>query len=156
MSPLLLGLTLFLLALPIGFLAGTLLAAPYLWIPAAIMIPLYAWVWFRMRPSRFIVHRGGLEISWPLRRRTIDRKEIGSVRVMDREQLKQETGWGFRIGVGGLWGGFGWLQTERRGLIQMYISRTDRFVWIECAHGRPWLITPENPEAFVEALERAS
>jgi hypothetical protein len=34
----------------------------------------------------------------------------------------------------------------------MYISRTDRFVWIECANGRPWLISPEQPEAFVRAL----
>jgi hypothetical protein len=34
----------------------------------------------------------------------------------------------------------------------MCVSRTDRFVWIECAHARPWLITPEQPEAFVTAL----
>jgi hypothetical protein len=34
----------------------------------------------------------------------------------------------------------------------MYISRTDRFVWIERGDERPWLITPEEPEAFVRAL----
>jgi hypothetical protein len=34
----------------------------------------------------------------------------------------------------------------------MYISRTDGFVWIERVSGRPWLITPEQPEAFVRAL----
>jgi hypothetical protein len=36
----------------------------------------------------------------------------------------------------------------------MYVTRTDRFVWIERAGGRPWLITPEQPEAFVRALSR--
>jgi hypothetical protein len=34
----------------------------------------------------------------------------------------------------------------------MYISRTDGFVWIERGADRPWLITPEQPQAFVSAL----
>jgi hypothetical protein len=36
----------------------------------------------------------------------------------------------------------------------MYVSRTDGLVWIERAGGRPWLVTPEEPEAFVRALVR--
>ena len=47
--------------------------------------------------------------------------------------------------------GVGWLWTSRRGIVQMYISGRDRFVWIERTNGRPWLITPEEPEAFVRA-----
>jgi hypothetical protein len=58
----------------------------------------------------------------------------------------------FFVGAGGLWGGFGWLWTERRGIAQMYVSRTEGLVWIERRGGRPWLITPEEPEAFVRAL----
>jgi hypothetical protein len=34
----------------------------------------------------------------------------------------------------------------------MYISRIDRFIWIEHMDSRPWLITPDRPEAFVRAL----
>jgi hypothetical protein len=34
----------------------------------------------------------------------------------------------------------------------MYVSRTDRFVWIECKSDRPWLITPDQPDAFVRTL----
>jgi hypothetical protein len=46
-----------------------------------------------------------------------------------------------------------WLVVDpTSGDLQMYISRTDRFVWIECAKARPWLISPEQPEAFVRAL----
>jgi hypothetical protein len=41
---------------------------------------------------------------------------------------------------------------ERRGIVQMCISRTDQFVWIERKNGRRWLITPEEPEAFVRAV----
>jgi hypothetical protein len=36
----------------------------------------------------------------------------------------------------------------------MYVSRTDGYVWIERSGKRPWLITPEQPEAFVRALTR--
>jgi hypothetical protein len=43
-------------------------------------------------------------------------------------------------------------ETRRRGIVQMYISRTGRFVWVERASDRPSLITPEQPEAFVRAL----
>lgn len=155
MSTPILTLTAFLLALPVAFLVSSLFGAPWLVIPAGLMVAIYAWVWLRFRPSRFLVHRRGLQVIWPLKARTIPAKDISHVRVVDTEELKREIGWGMRIGAGGLWGGFGLLRTKRRGLVQMYISRTDRFVWIELSGGRPWLITPERPEAFVRALSQS-
>ena len=152
MSPLILALTAFLLALPLAFLAGPLFGWRLLAVPALFLVTIYVWVWLRFRPSRFDVRRGGLQVIWPLKRSEIPREDISSVRVVDRQALKREIGWGMRIGAGGLWGGFGWLWTKRRGIVQMYVSRTDRFVWIERASGRPWLITPEQPEGFVRAL----
>jgi hypothetical protein len=74
------------------------------------------------------------------------------VRLIDRDELRRQVGWGMRVGAGGLWGGFGWLWTTRRGIVQMYVSRLDRFVWIERGGERPWLITPDRPEMFVAAL----
>ncbi|HOD94981.1 MAG TPA: PH domain-containing protein [Candidatus Hydrogenedentes bacterium] len=118
------------------------------------MVVLYAWVWLRLRPKQFIVHQDGLDVLWPLKRVQIPRADISSVRLISRQDLKNEIVRGVRIGAGGLWGSFGWLWTRRRGVIQMYVSRTDNFVWIECAGARPWLITPEQPEAFVRALSR--
>ena len=152
MSPLILTLTFFLLALPFALLAGPLFGNRFLALPAVLMIAMYAWVWLRFRPSRFVVHRGGVRVIWPLKRREIPRDEISNARVIDQQELKREVGWCMRVGAGGLWGGFGWLWTKRRGIVQMYISRTDRFVWIERAGKRPWLITPEEPETFVRAL----
>lgn len=152
MSPLILTLTLLLLALPVVFLIGPLFGRPLYAAPALLISAIYAWVWLRFRPSRFVVHRRGLEVIWPLKRRDIAREDILNARVIDRHGLKEEIGWGMRVGAGGLWGGFGWLWTKRRGIVQMYVSRTDRFVWIEPAVGRPWLITPEQPETLVRAL----
>ncbi len=154
MSAQVLILTLLLLALPLAFLVGALFARWLLAVPAVFMIAIYAWVWLRFRPSQFTVHRGGLQVVWPLKRRDIPREDISNVRIVDRQELKSEIGWCMRIGAGGLWGGFGWLWTKRRGVVQMYVTRTDRFVWIERTGSRPWLITPEQPEAFVRALSR--
>jgi hypothetical protein len=74
------------------------------------------------------------------------------VRRVDNAELRAMAGAGMRIGVGGLWGGFGWLWTTHRGIVQMYVSRTDGYVWIERGKQRPWLITPDDPDGFIRAL----
>jgi hypothetical protein len=152
MCPLIRRLTLVMAALPVVFLVAGIVGARALLIPAMLVLLIYAWVWARFRPTAFVVHPDRLEVIWPLKRRRIPRGEISSVRVVDRRVLRQDVGWGMRVGAGGLWGGFGWLWTSRRGIVQMYVSRLDRFVWIERGRERPWLITPELPEEFVRSL----
>ena len=71
---------------------------------------------------------------------------------MTKQELHQELGKTMRIGVGGLWGGFGWLWT-RRGLVNFYVSRSDGLVLIERRTARPILITPEKPEMMLQALD---
>lgn len=152
MSPLILALTLVLLALPVVFLAAAAVWTPLLAAPALFMLVIYLWIWLRYRPSAFVVRPRTLEVTWPCMRREIPRDDISAVRVIDRETLRREVGWGMRVGAGGLFGGFGYLWTTNRGLVRMYVSRTDHFVWIERKSDRPWLITPDQPEAFVRAL----
>lgn len=145
-------LTAALLALPLAFLGHAALWPSPLAAPGCALVALYAWVWLRFRPSRFVVGPSELEVVWPLKRRRIPRAAISGVRLIDPAELRQRAGAGVRVGAGGLWGGFGWLWTGRRGIVQMYVSRTDGLVWIERIGDRPWLITPERPEAFVRAL----
>ena len=152
MSPLILALTLFLLAIPVVFLGTVAFGRSLLAVPALLVIAIYSWIWLRFRPSAFIVRPDAIEVEWPLKRGRIPRDDIVGVRILKQGELRREIGWGARVGAGGLWGGFGWLWTSRRGIVQMYISRTDQFVWIERKNGRPWLITPEEPEAFVRAV----
>jgi len=122
-------LTLLLLALPLALIIASLFGATLLALPALFLIAVYAWIWLRFRPTGFIVHRDGIQVRWPLKRREIPREGISNVRVIiDGQQLRQEIGWGVRVGAGGLWGGFGWLWTRRRGVVQMYVSRTDGYV----------------------------
>jgi hypothetical protein len=141
-----------LLAIPVLFVAMSATGAHFLALPALLLILVYAWVWLRFRPSMFMVYDNALEVVWPLKRRSIPREEITAVRQVDGEELTREIGWGTRVGAGGLWGGFGLLWTRRRGMVQMYISRTDGYVWIERGDKRPWLLTPLQPEEFIRAL----
>ncbi len=152
MCPVMLTLTLLFLAAPPALLVGALFGGNHLWMVALLLLAIDAWVWLRFRPTRFTVEASGLTVTWPLKRRVVPRASIVSARVIDRQELKREIGWGIRVGAGGIWGGFGWLWTTRRGVVQMYVSRTDEFVWIERAGGRPWLLTPEEPGKFVRAL----
>jgi len=152
MSPGIRVLTLVMLALPLVFLAGAALGTWPALAPGLFIFVMYVWVWTRFRPSRFILHPGSIEVVWPLKRREIRREGITEVRLIGCREMRNEVGFCMRVGAGGLWGGFGWLWTQKRGIVQMHISRTDQFVWIERRNDRPWLITPENPEAFIRAL----
>ncbi|MFE8033570.1 PH domain-containing protein [Thiohalocapsa marina] len=98
--------------------------------------------------SRFIIDDESLEVVWPMKRRRIRRADIEDVHLTDRHGLRRELGWGFRIGAGGLGGAFGWLWTQRRGPVQMYVSRSRDLVSIAMGGARSWLITPERPEGF--------
>jgi hypothetical protein len=156
MSPLIWMLTLALLAIPAVFFSVANIGSQLLAIPAVFILVIYVWIWLRFRPTRFVIHPDRLEVRWPFKRRDVPRKDIAEVRLIDKRELHRIIGWGLRVGAGGLWGGFGWLWTQRRGIVQMYISRTDGFVWIERVGDRPWLITPERPEAFAQALSGKS
>jgi hypothetical protein len=152
MSKLIRVLTIILLAIPVGLAIWAAVVVHVLLVPLALIVAIYAWIWLRFRPGAFIIHPDLVEIEWPLKRRTIARSGIVSCRVMDGQDLRREIGWGIRVGAGGLWGGFGWLWTPRRGIVQMYVSRIDDLVWIERGSERPWLITPERPEEFVREI----
>ena len=146
--------TLVLLALPFLFVLSAAFVGAFLGAPAILLMAIYFWVWLRFRPTRFVVHWDALDVVWPSKRQRISRDSIADIQLIDGRDLKSRTGWGMRIGAGGLWGGFGWLWTQRRGIVQMYISRTDGLVWIERTAGRPWLISPERPHEFVQALSK--
>jgi Bacterial PH domain len=152
MSPMILIVTLVLLMLPVGLFMAAMTGVRLYLAAGFVVTAIYAWIWLRFRPTHFVIREQAFEVMWPLKHRVITRNSISNVRLLDQDGLKQEIGWGMRVGAGGLGGGFGWLWTKRRGIVQMYVSRTDRFVWIDCKNGRPWLITPEHPDDFVRVL----
>ena len=143
-----------LLTIPVGFLGVAWLAPQLsiLGVAAAFMVALYAAIWVWWRPSSFEVSSDGLCIRFPGTTRLVPAPRIASVRAITAAEFKAEAGLAMRIGVGGLWGGFGWLWTQRRGLVEFYVSRLDGLVWIERREGRPLLVTPSDPSGLVRAL----
>jgi hypothetical protein len=126
------------------------------WVGTAAVL-LYAFIWFWLRPTAFVVSDAGLEIVWPARRRTIAVSNLVGAETVSREKLREEYGFMMRVGAGGLWGGFGLAWSSTGNHLGLYVSRhADGFVLVRCKGTRSLLITPEEPERFVAALsERA-
>lgn len=121
---------------------------------AAFVAFIWSSVWLFWRPSRFEVTEAGLDLIWPLRRWHIPAREISGIERLSRSDFARAFPRALRLGAGGLWGGFGWLLTAN-GKVSMYISRTDDLILIRRGDERPVLVTPANPQRFVDALRRA-
>jgi hypothetical protein len=125
---------------------------PALFIIAFFFVLLLTAVWLWMRPTHYCADQKTLTIIWPLRKFTVLRSAIRRVRILDKNQVKNELGFAVRIGVGGLFGGFGLLWTRKRGLLRFYITRLDRFVMIDLRNGRSLLVTVDKPESMIKDL----
>ncbi len=155
MSVIIIVLTILVLAIPITFtFIGIYRNKPIILFVAASIWLMVLWAWFWMRPSHYIVDNTGLMIVWPLRKFYVPGNDISSVRVLDRKGIKKELGLAMRIGVGGLFGGFGLLWTRRRGMMRFYITRLDRFVLIERRNNKDLLLSVDHPDRMKEMLTR--
>lgn len=153
MTSLMRTLTLIVLALPvilggIGYYASNQVLLNV----AGFVILIIVSVWFIMRPSGYEVDSAGLTLRWPVRSKRISRSEILAARVLGIDELQGELGQAMRIGVGGLFGGFGYLWTTNRGMVEFYITRQDQFVLIDLRKGKSLLLSVDRPEEFVKAL----
>jgi hypothetical protein len=126
------------------------------WAPCVALVFLYAGVWLACRPSSFEVSASSLDIVFPIWTRSLPASSLRGARLTSSAAFRQDFGWALRIGVGGLWGGFGWLWTSRRGLVEFYVSRVDGLLLVEREAGKPLLITPGDPEGMRRALGSGS
>ena len=138
-------LTVVVLLLPVVFLAHWLLRPV-----AAFLVLVYGSVWC-WRPRRFLASPGRLVACFPLRTKVFE--DIVGVEPVTRAEMTRRYGTQLRVGAGGLWGGFGYLWS-RKGWVEFYISRLDRWVLIERRAALPLLISPVDPEALVADLQR--
>jgi hypothetical protein len=154
MAPPIRWLTWALLMLPAGFVAAGLTAyasGSVLRPVGVLLIVLYAAIWIWWRPGRFQVSDQGLALVFPGRRKLVPAAVIADARVIDVDVLRERFGTQLRVGVGGLWGGFGWLWS-RRGWTEFYVSTLDGYVLIERRGAIPLLVSPEEPQRMAAAL----
>ena len=150
MSPLIRGFTIVVLFIPLVLLGGALLGRQGTigGVAVALMV-MFGAIWIWCRPTRFGFSGSHLVIMFPGWRRRIPLTDVSGFRTISATAFHQEFGWPLRIGVGGLWGGFGWLWTSRRGLIEFYVSRAQGLVLVDRTVGKTLLITPQIPQQLV-------
>lgn len=157
MSALILSLTIALWGLPFIFLlwaiftAGSTQKATIAIV--LFLLVLYGIIWVGFRPSRFLLTENQLTLIFPARQRSFPLEDLGEAQLLSEAEFRQKFGWALRIGVGGLWGGFGWLYTGQKGMLEFYVSRSDGLVWVERRSGNDLLLTPNQPEHFIQALQ---
>mmetsp|Transcript_13584 Transcript_13584/g.29898 ORF Transcript_13584/g.29898 Transcript_13584/m.29898 type:complete len:177 (-) Transcript_13584:201-731(-) len=117
------------------------------------IVAVYVLSWVYIRPSGLMLTTETLALKFPGRKLQIPITDIREVRLLSAQQAKDELGIAVRIGLGGLWGVFGWLWTSRRGTLDVYITRLDDYMLIERRVGRPMLLTVSDREALRDALE---
>ena len=102
------------------------------------------------RPRCFEISDEGMIIVWPARIRKLPRGAFTEVRPIKRIELGRMIR---KFGAGGIFGQFGWFHSVYMGNLDTYITRNDGMVLIRLRNRRPLLITPENPDDFVQALQ---
>src|ERR1700682_5328174 len=115
----------------------------------SVIMPFVVWIW--SRPTAFAIRGTELEIIWPARRRLLPLRGLESVEIVQPHAFRKRYGRAMRVGIGGLWGGFGSAVTKSE-TFHLYVSRTDRFVLLRPAGVKPWVLTPAQAEQFVEAV----
>jgi hypothetical protein len=145
-------LTILVLALTGFFVAGALLGLDSLGPAAAGTVILLIAVRLYSRPTAFELSPTSLDIVFPVRTLRHARDASFGARRVTAKELRRDFGFCLRIGVGGLWGTFGWLWTSRAGLVDVFVTRTDGLVLVTSRDARPLLITPADPDAFVRAV----
>jgi hypothetical protein len=109
-------------------------------------------VWVFYKPKRFLVDDAVLTIEFPMRTIEISRTEITSARVLSRDRFRETLGFALRVGIGGLFGVFGYLWSNKLGWVTIYATSTDDWVLIERRGSGPLILTPKDAEGLVAAL----
>ena len=68
MYPIIWGLTLILLAIPLVLFAVAWVETSILVVPAVLVVTIYSLVWLRFWPTMLVVRQYVLEVIWPLNR----------------------------------------------------------------------------------------
>ncbi|WP_199118974.1 PH domain-containing protein [Pedobacter sp. ASV28] len=97
---------------------------------------------YKVSADQLIVHRLFTDIK-------IDRNHIESVELLNKEKL----GWTIRtFGVGGLFGYYGKFNSSAYGNMTWYATRRNKTVLIKTSNNKNIILTPDEPEKFVENL----
>ncbi|MDB5249800.1 MAG: hypothetical protein JWQ40_4194 [Segetibacter sp.] len=112
------------------------------------LIAVYLATYF-YRPINYDLTDENLVIHRPFNNVIIKRKNIKSVKSIDKDQMK----WTIRtLGVGGFFGYYGQFVNSQLGNMTWYATRQDKTVLIETNDNKKLVVTPDEPEEFIKQL----
>lgn len=125
---------------------GIVILAPLPIVLALLIIP------YLFSPRGYALTESGVLIRRPVGNILIPYNSIANVRIVT-EKLR----WGIRLwGSGGLYGFIGLFHIKNLGRVWMYVTDHSRMVLIETHKGIKYIISPDNPTAFIERLHSIS
>ncbi len=94
---------------------------------------------YQVSADKLTIHRLFLDVK-------INRDQIKSVELLDKEKIS----WSVRtFGVGGLFGYYGKFANTKIGSMTWYATRKDRAVLVKTIDNKKIILTPDEPEEFV-------
>jgi hypothetical protein len=104
---------------------------------------------FAFRPAGYVVTSEEVLVSRLLRDVPIKRADIRRVAALPARDLSASVR---LFGVGGLFGYYGKYASHLLGRTTWYATRRDTPVLLETTDGKKYILTPNDPNAFVRAL----
>ncbi len=101
---------------------------------------------FALRPIQYEVSAQQLIIQRQFGDVKIDRRQINSVEILDKDQLSMSMR---TFGVGGLFGYFGKFSNTKIGSMTWYATRRDKTVLVRTKDNKKIILTPDDPGKFV-------
>ena len=113
-----------------------------------ILLLIYALA-FAFHPAGYKITGGALIICRPIMNVQINRTDIKTVAIIDKKMLNGAIR---TFGVGGLFGYYGSFASYTLGSMTWYATRKDKAVLITTTNNKKIVITPDDQDAFVVAL----
>jgi hypothetical protein len=140
------GVTVFFAAIIVGQYSIIKDAGQAIPIYTTIALLLIYFIAFAFRPIHYVVTADKLIIHRLFADVKIDRSQIKSVELLDKEKI----GWAIRIfGVGGLFGYYGKFTNTKIGSMTWYATRRNKTVLVKTLDNKKIILTPDEPEKFV-------
>lgn len=97
---------------------------------------------YQVTQHNVVVHRIASDFSFNL-------NEVMQIYKIDRATLGRT----WRMwGNYGLWGYTGWYSTQKFGTTRWFVTHRDKLVFIRLSTGKKYILSPENPEDFIDTI----
>ena len=116
----------------------------------SITLSLIYFIAYGFSPGNYLVSKNEIIINRLFFKVHIPLKSIMHAEILDKKKIA----WSLRtFGVGGLFGYFGKFLNYSQGSMTWYATRRDKVVLIQTVQNKKIILTPDDPELFLDALK---